>query len=115
MASRFGRGAWAAAEGWPFCRDAGVSRCDQRKRVLKKQTCKRWLCSAAMSGIGILPRLFSPSEVMAAVYKHETCIAGVVVWIALLHLFKAIGNRRVTNMTRAPVSPQIYANARTAA
>jgi hypothetical protein len=68
-----------------------------------------------MSGIGILPRLLSPSEVMAAVYKHETCIAGVVVWIALLHLFKAIGNRRVTNMTRAPVSPQIYANARTAA
>jgi hypothetical protein len=57
-----------------------------------------------MSGMGILPTLLSPSEFMAAVRKHGTCIAGVVVWIALLHLFKAIGNRRVTNMTRAPVS-----------
>jgi hypothetical protein len=53
-----------------------VSRCDQRKRVLQKQTCKRRLCSSAISGIGKLPTLLSPSEVIAVVYEHETCIAG---------------------------------------
>ena len=42
----------------------------------QKQTCNRWLCSAAISGMGTLPKLSSPSEVIVPVGEHEICVAG---------------------------------------
>ena len=46
--------------------------------VSKEQTCNRWLCSAAMSGMGMLPRLSSPSEVIAPAGEHGKLVAWLV-------------------------------------
>jgi hypothetical protein len=43
--------------------------------VSKEQTCNRWLCSAAISGIRTLPRLSSPSEVIAPAGEHGRLVA----------------------------------------
>lgn len=117
LASRCGRGACAEAEGWPSCRDACVSRCDRRGRV-ECQTCRRWLCSAAMSGMGTLPRLLSPREAIArGGEQHETSTvsqAWSVVLDRIASSFQAIVALAVlTNMTRAPV--RLCANASTLA